>query len=97
MIRAPLQYRIRGERLWHPGMSRNISGSGILFEGDAPLGPGTQFEVRLTLKSTVGTNTESSIRFHGTIVYSPREGVWAARIFSRRLQRAEANASSAFH
>lgn len=89
VICAPLQYRIRGERVWHPGVSRNMSQSGILFEGATPLRPGAQFEVQLTLESVFGARKRTSIRFQGTIVRSPREGLWAARICNRRLRRVE--------
>lgn len=92
-IRAPLQYRIRGERVWHHGVSRNISESGILFEGDTPLGPGALFEVHLILKSAFGPERETAVRFHGIIVHSPQDGMWAARIFGRRLQRVEVSPS----
>ena len=89
VICAPLQYRIRGERVWHAGVIRNMSESGILFEGETPLNPGTHFEVHLTLKLAFGTPRETSIRFQGLIVRSPREGAWGARMFSRRLQHIE--------
>ena len=87
VICATMQYRIHGERVWHPGVSRNMSQSGILFEGATSLKLGAQFEMQLTLDSVIGATKKTLIRFQGTIVHSPREGLWAARIRNRRLQR----------
>jgi hypothetical protein len=86
VICAPLRYRIRGERVWHSGVCRDMSASGILFESSAALGPGAQFEMHLTLAQTFGERKETSIRFHGTILRSPERAVWAARIYGRRLR-----------
>lgn len=90
VICAPLHYRIRGERAWHSGLCRDMSESGILFESAAALGPGAQFEMYLTLGQTFGARNETSIRFRGTIVRSPQQGVWAARISGGRLRRVDA-------
>jgi hypothetical protein len=94
-ICAPLKYRIRGERVWHPGVGRNMSESGILFEGAAPLTPGAQFEAQLTLAPAVGGKKGTVIRFHGTVVRSPQEGLWAARIFTPRLRHLDASRADA--
>jgi hypothetical protein len=89
LISVPLHFRIRGERVWHSGVCRNMSASGVLFESDAPVGPGADFEMHLALGTISGGRMETSIRFHGKIIRSPREGVWAASIFSRRLGRVQ--------
>lgn len=91
VIRAALQYRLRGERKWHPGVSRNMSQSGILFESTSPLSPGSQVEVQVTLAPAFSTSKGTIIRCQGTIVRSTRDGLWAARIFSPRLRRVDAN------
>ena len=89
-ICAPLKYRIRGERVWYSGISQNMSGSGILFEGAAPLKLGTHFEAHLTLAPVVGSKKGTNIRFQGSVVRSHRDGLWAARIFTPRLRHVDA-------
>ena len=89
LISAPLQYRIRGERLWYRGVSRNMSQSGILFEGEAPLHDGVQLEILLTLRSGFTATKGTAVRFQGTVVRSVPDGLSAARIFSRRLRRVD--------
>lgn len=94
VIRAPLQYRLRGERKWHPGISQNMSQSGILFESTTPLSPGSKIEIQVTLAPAFSTSKGSIIRCQGTIVRSIRDGIWAARIFTPRLRRVDANRAS---
>lgn len=93
-ICAPLEYRIRGQRRWHKGVSRNMSESGLLFEGSTPLELGMRLEMHLLLRPLPGACSESSIRFQGTVVRSSAEGLWAARISSRRLQKARSDRSA---
>jgi hypothetical protein len=79
-IRAGLLYRMKGDRSWHEGTSLNVSESGILFCGDTPLAPDARFDVRLALPSAATGRAAPSIGFHATLVRSPGERVWAARL-----------------
>lgn len=86
-IESPLQYRIRGERVWHSGFSRDMSETGILFKGEAELSNGAHFEARLVLPMGAGLHEQLSITFQAVVVRRHEEGMWAARIFARRLCR----------
>lgn len=94
IIQAPLQYRMRGERMWHSGKTHNISETGILFEGEGPLTPGAQLEVHLAMAPVFGARRGTIITFHATILRSPREGVWAARMFAPRLRGVHAGCTA---
>lgn len=91
VIRVPLQYHILGVRTWHRGVSHNISESGILFEGEALLAHGAQCEVRLVLPPADRKGKEALLSFRAIVVRCPRERLWAARIFNRRLKPVERN------
>lgn len=86
-IQSPLQYRMRGERVWHSGISRNISETGILFKGEGALSNGAHFEARLTLPMESSQHGQISITFQAMVVRDAGDGEWAARIFARRLCR----------
>jgi hypothetical protein len=86
-IRAPLRYRIRGERTWHHGLSTNISDSGILFESETPFSPGEQCEILMNLRVQSEQARETSVRFRATAVRCPNDRECAAQISNRRLQR----------
>lgn len=86
-VQAPVQYRISGERTWHRGMSRNISESGILFEGEVPLGVGARFDMQLTLPTGVKGRTGPCISFRAAVVRCSQEHAWAARLFGAGIRR----------
>jgi hypothetical protein len=92
LIRAPLQYRISGERTWHRGISANISESGILFEGENALKPNTRLEVHLTLPVKSKEQTETSISVQAIVVRGTQDGAWAARFLTRRLRHSPCRA-----
>ena len=48
-----LRYRVDGEGHWHRGRSRNISGSGVLFQGDDWTEPCTRLEMSLVLPKEI--------------------------------------------
>ncbi len=79
-IRACLQYRIKGDRRWHEGTCLNVSESGTLFKGDAPVPPSARFDVRLALPSLPNGCEAPSIYFQALLVRSPEDHVWAARL-----------------
>lgn len=86
-IEAPLQFRIRGERIWHPGVSSNMSETGIQFKTEARLRDGAQFEARLALPVGSNQHGQSSITFQAVVVRCDEGGMYSARIFARRLCR----------
>jgi len=54
-LQIELRYRARGEGQWYTGTTRNISCSGILFQGEELFEPTTPLEMNLKLpKETMG-------------------------------------------
>lgn len=86
-IESSLQYRVHGERVWHQGVSRNMSETGILFEGEAKLSDGAHFEARLSLPTGSDHHRRTSISFQAVVVRCDADGLYAARISARRLCR----------
>lgn len=88
-IRAPLQYRIKGERAWHRGESTNMSESGILFEAETSLNPGTRSDIHMMLPHKLAGQRGTFVTFQATIVRCGNDGGVAARISSCGLRRHE--------
>jgi hypothetical protein len=86
-IEAPLQFRIRGERIWHHGVSSNMSETEIQFKTEAKVSHGAQFEARLTLPFRSSQHGQTSVTFQAVIVRCDADGICEARIFARRLCR----------
>lgn len=86
-IESPLQFRMRGERVWHSGISKDISETGILFKVEVELSNGAHFEARLTLPMEANQDGQISITFQAKVIRCHGDGIWAARIFARRLCR----------
>ena len=84
-IQAPIEYRVHGERIWHHGVSRNISDSEIVFETDCELQQGAQFEAHISLPAIA--NQRIAISFQATVVRSLENGMWSAHISVGRLCR----------
>ncbi len=49
LLSLPLRYRSTGQIEWKAGVIINVSGSGLLFEGELPLHPGIGIEVWFAL------------------------------------------------
>ena len=86
-IESSLQYRVHGKRVWHQGVSRNMSKTEILFEGEAKLSDGAHFEARLSLPIGSDHHRRTSISFQAVVVRCDEDGMYAARISARRLCR----------
>ena len=50
-LELPLRYRSLGDQSWSTGTTANISRSGVLFQGEKPLGIDTEIEIGITLPS----------------------------------------------
>jgi PilZ domain len=86
-INSSLQYRVHGERVWHQGVSRNMSETGILFKAEGQLSDGAHFDARLTLPTGSDHHRRTSISFQAVVVRCDADGVCAAHISARRLCR----------
>ena len=86
-IQAPLTFRIKGEKTWQSGMTRNISNTGLLFETTRRLRPGLQMDLTLTLPVKVHGEDGARMTCHGVVVRCLECGFTAVRIFGCRLRR----------
>ena len=91
-LRLPLRYRRLGENQWHAGTTRNISRSGMLFQGDEMLQPAAQLEINLVLPAELAGLSETEVVCRGEVVRTiAREGTalnpsLAARILQYHFQ-----------
>jgi len=91
-LRLPLRYRRLGENQWHAGTTRNISRSGMLFQGDEMLQPAAQLEINLVLPAEIAGLSETEVVCRGEVVRTiAREGTalnpsLAARILQYHFQ-----------
>jgi len=69
-LQIPLRYRVNGESDWHNGTTRNISRSGVLFQGDNWAEPRAPFEVILLLPDDLGISRAAEVVCRGTVVRS---------------------------
>jgi PilZ domain len=67
-IQTILRYRVRPERIWHSGVTENISASGVLFRGDRPCSPGSKLEISLTLPNARTGETGAKMVCQGVVV-----------------------------
>ena len=67
-----LRYRIDGEGHWHRGRSRNISGSGVLFQGEDFTEPCTRLEMSLLLPKEIIGAWAVEVVCRGTVTRSER-------------------------
>ncbi len=69
-------YRSPGELDWRPGLTENVSRSGLLFRADRHIAPNTLLELMLDLPTTIVSETGRTLR-RGRVVRaippSPRE------------------------
>lgn len=69
-LQIPLRYRVNGEGEWHNGTTRNISRSGVLFQGEGWAEPHTPFEMTLLLPSEMGVDRAAEVVCKGTVMRS---------------------------
>jgi hypothetical protein len=76
-IPIAILYRSAGESDWRPGLTENISRSGVLFRADRHLEPNTPLEMMLDIPTMVATSATGSALRRGRVVRaiapSPRE------------------------
>ena len=61
-IPIAILYRSPGEPDWQPGMTENISRSGVLFRADRQLEPNTPLEIMLDLPTIVAAASGTALR-----------------------------------
>jgi hypothetical protein len=54
-VQTPVAYRERGESIWSPGRSVNVSRTGVLFETDRPTVVGATIELVLEFEAPLAT------------------------------------------
>ena len=92
-LNIPLRYRADGEGDWHRGTTRNISRSGVLFQGEDWAEPRSPLEMTLVLPKETGVERAAEVVCRGTVMRSERRGseeggpLIAIRISNYRLIR----------
>ena len=69
-MQIPLRYRVDGESDWHNGTTRNISRSGVLFQGEDWAEPRAPFEMTLLLPGEMGAGRAAEVVCRGTVMRS---------------------------
>jgi hypothetical protein len=73
-LQIPLQYRAGGEVDWHRGTTRNISRSGVLFQGEDWAEPRSHLELNLRLPWEKTVDRAAELACRGTVTRSERGG-----------------------
>jgi hypothetical protein len=73
-LHIPLRYRAGGEIDWHHGTTRNISRSGVLFQGEDWAEPRSHLEMTLRLPRENGMERAAEVVCRGTVTRSERNG-----------------------
>ena len=73
-LQIPLRYRAEGEGDWHRGTTRNISRSGVLFQGEDWAEPRTSLEMTLLLPRETGVELGAEVVCRGMVTRSERRG-----------------------
>jgi len=98
-LREALRYRVPGQRAWHKGETKNISRSGVLFEGQHQLEPNTPVEMSFLVRSQFSDRAVAVILCAGCVVRTakPPSGppALATRIWDYRLLPSEGNRARA--
>ncbi len=68
IILLPLRYRKAGETQWHEGTILNMSGTGVLFQGDELLEPKIEVEIRFVMPTPAKKERPAEIVCYGTVV-----------------------------
>lgn len=70
-LRLPVRYRLHGEQAWRSGETENVSGSGVLFRGQATAKLGALLELTLALP-TPDAEEKPEMICRGVIVRSAK-------------------------
>jgi hypothetical protein len=73
-LQIELRYRVNGASQWHKGTTKNISCSGVLFQGEDWAEPGTPLEMTLLLPSELGAERPAEVVCRGTVTRFERSG-----------------------
>jgi len=68
VILLPFRYRKTSETEWHEGTILNMSGTGVLFQGDELLEPKTEVEIRFVMPAPAKNEKPAEIVCYGTVV-----------------------------
>jgi len=68
VIPIAILYRRSGELDWKPGLTENISRSGVLFRAERPLEPNTPLEMMLDLPLVVAAPVSGTVLRRGRVV-----------------------------
>lgn len=79
----PMRYRCPGSSEWTSASTVNISRSGVLFESDTALPPGTGLEMLVELSDE--TAAFAAVRCSGTVIRQEEARRIAARFFDYHL------------
>jgi hypothetical protein len=69
-LQIPMRYRADGEGDWHTGITRNISRSGVLFQGEGWAEPRTHLEMTLLLPREIGAECAAEVVCRGMVTRS---------------------------
>lgn len=78
-IPLAILYRSAGEADWRPGLTENISRSGVLFRAERRIEPDTPLEMMLDLPAIVATPASGSALRRGRVVRAVPGGEVEAR------------------
>ena len=69
-LQIPLRYRANGDSQWHRGIMKNISSSGVLFQGEDRTGPNTPVEISFVLPKRILGEEAAEVVCRGTVTRS---------------------------
>ena len=84
-LQIPLRYRAGDEDDWHRGTTRNISRSGVLFQGEDCAEPRTSLEMTLQLPKETGVERAAEVVCRGTVTRSERCGSEGGPLIAFRI------------
>ena len=92
-LQIPLRYRVNGGSHWRRGIIKNISSSGVLFQGEDWTEPSTPVEISFVLPNKMPGEGAAEVVCRGTVMRSERSGndadgsLFATTISSYRFVR----------
>ena len=92
-LQIPLRYRANGDSHWHRGFIKNISSSGVLFQGEDWTEPSTPVEISFVLPNKMPGEEPAEVVCRGTVTRSERfrndvdQSLFATTISSYRFVR----------
>jgi len=86
-IHTAIRYRVHGERNWHDGVTETISGSSVLFRGEAMIEPNTMLELTFNLPVKLAGDTGGKVMCRGVTEASGNSSMISVRFSRLRLLR----------